>query len=85
LALIDSIGCYENCAASAAHGRGRAGRQVASRKTLLQRFLLATTAGKVFPQPPDISAHQWFKNECLPLRSAITRYLREKLVPISAH
>jgi len=67
--------------------RGSVGRRVASRKTLLQRFLLATTAGKVFPQPPNfrahprhpgkilllvtISAHQWLK-----IRSEIFAFIR---------
>jgi hypothetical protein len=40
----------KNYAANAAHGQGRVGRRVASRKTLLQRFPIATTAGKVFQQ-----------------------------------
>jgi hypothetical protein len=45
------MGCYEKLCCCAAHGQGRVGRRVASRKTLQQRFLIATTAGKVFPQP----------------------------------
>jgi hypothetical protein len=45
------MGCYEKLWCCAAHGQGRAGRRVASRKTLPQRFLIATAAGKVFPQP----------------------------------
>jgi hypothetical protein len=41
----------EKLCCCAAHGQGRVGRRVASRKTLLQRFLRVTTAGKVFPKP----------------------------------
>jgi hypothetical protein len=48
----------EKLCCCAAHGLGRVGRRVASRKTLLQRFLIATTASKVFLQPQNISANQ---------------------------
>jgi hypothetical protein len=49
--LLIRFGLLKNCAAFAAHAARRVGRRVASRKTLLQRFLIATTASRVFQQP----------------------------------
>jgi len=48
--LLVRFGLLKNCAAFAAHAARRVGR-VASRKTLLQRFLIASTASRVFQQP----------------------------------
>jgi hypothetical protein len=48
--LLSQFGSLKNCAANAAPCRSSAGRRVATRKTLLQRFLIATTASRVFQQ-----------------------------------
>jgi hypothetical protein len=47
----------KNCAAAQHTPHGVLAVEL-RQKALLQRFLIATTAGKVFPQPANISAHQ---------------------------
>jgi len=46
----------KNCAANAAHGNAVLAVGLRA-ETLLQRFLLATTASSVFQQPPNIRAN----------------------------
>jgi hypothetical protein len=52
----------KNYAASAAHGQGRVGRRVAPESTA-QRFLIATTASRVFQQPVLICVNPRYPRE----------------------
>jgi hypothetical protein len=49
----DTRRLVKNCAANAAHGQGRVAVGL-RQKALRQRFLIATTASRVFQQPVNI-------------------------------